>query len=156
MRRLVAVILIGGLATALFCGCRISSAGGNSSTLRRYMTDAVLASLSDMFDGSWGDVTIYVQKSAWVPEDLKQAGKNRVELTSASELAGRYTGAGVAPAIAIVDASQDKAGIITVTVKYAPVRIKGLEPSTKGGTFEYIYRLADGRLILMSRLKPIL
>ena len=154
MKRIAAAMLIGGLATALFCGCETMLAPPKPPP---YMTEAVMRSLADIFDGNWGGVKVYVQKSAWIPDDLKAAGKTPVTVTTVNDLIKTHEDQESAPAIAIVDASQDKGGEIRVTVKYTPVLIKGLGPSPiKGGSFEYVYKLIDGKLIIVSRLKPIM
>lgn len=153
MKRIASALLISGLATALFCGCETMQTQAKSPP---YMTEAVIRSLTDIFDGSWGGVTVYVEKSAWLPDNLKSAGKVPVTITTVKDLIKMHDSAETAPAIAIVDASQEKDGQIKVTVKYTPVRIQGLEPTTKGGSFEYVYRMINEKLIMVSRLKPII
>lgn len=158
MRRILVAPLVFCIALSFVCGCRSTpkEAQVNRGLPPPYMTEAVLRTFSDIFDGTWGGVTIYIQKSAWVPQDLKEAGKNPAKITTIRELIKLHEDAEVAPAIAIVDASQSLEGLIKVTVKYTPVRIKGLSPSTRGGTFEYTYRMIDGKLVMLSRLKPII
>ena len=159
MRRIAAVLLMAALLAAAFCGCHMTRTGtpATGKLPPAYMTEAVLRTFTDIFDGTWGGVTVYIHKSAWVPEDLKKAGKNPVEITTIKDLVKKHEDSEVAPAIAIVDASQDEVtGLIKVTVKYTPVRIKALELSTKGGTFEYTYQLVSGKLIMIASLKPLI
>lgn len=157
MKKFIAVPLLAcGLSVAVFCGCATPTSPEKGGPVPKYMTDAVLRTFADIFDGSWGGVTVYIQKNAWIPDELKQAGKNPVELTTVKDLIKQHEEAEVAPAIAIVNASEDETGVIKVTIKYTPVRIQGLEPVTKGGTFEYTYKMLDDKLILLSRLKPII
>ncbi|MEI6970784.1 MAG: hypothetical protein WCL44_04635 [bacterium] len=158
MRHLSSALLTFSAAMLLLSGCRTTSGEGEQASGQppSYMTDAVLRSFEDMCDGSWGGVTVYIQKSAWIPEDLKQAGKNPVQITTIRELIKMHRDADVAPAIAIVDAGQTQDGVIKVTIRYTPVKIKGLEPSTRGGSFEYTYMMLDGKLVMLSRLKPLL
>ena len=156
MKPIAVALLVCCLITLGFCGCATPSGRQSSAPPPEYMTDAVLRTFADIFDGTWSGVKVYIQKNAWVSDELKQAGQNPVEMTTITDLIKLHEDAEVAPAIAIVDASEDLEGVIRVTIKYTPVRIKGLEPVTKGGSFEYTYMMLDNKLVMLSRLKPII
>ena len=120
-----------------------------------YMVDAVMKSLADIFNGSWGGVTVYIEKNAWLPDSLRAAGQNKAEVLTREELIKRNQFADSAPAMATIDAKVDAEGIVRVRVTYLPLRMKGVSASTLGGDFEYGYRLVDGKLVLVSRIKSI-
>lgn len=156
MRPVAVALLICCLIAVQFCGCTSLTGGTASAPPPKYMTDAVLRTFADIFDGTWSGVKVYIQKNAWVPDELRQAGQNPIEITTIKDLIKLHEDADVAPAIALVDASEDLDGIIRVTIKYTPVRIKGLEAVTRGGTFEYTYMMLDNKLVMLSRLKPVI
>jgi len=149
-----AVILALGAA---ICGC--GTTGNRNISIPAYMTNAVMTSFNDIFDGSWSGVTVYIKQSPYLPPQLAQIGKNparivedtyKFQQTAEEEM-------DTAPAVAIVQTWDNESnGTVRVVITYEPYRIKGLDPQTHGGTFDYTYKKsADGRLIMKARTKSL-
>ena len=151
MKRLTSIFLALAILTGIQCGCATTASTASSN----YLTEAVTKSFSDIFDGTWSGVTIYVEKSPWVPSDLKNAGKNAAEITTRDELTKRFQDSETAPAIAVVGVKENPDGTVRVNIQYVPLQIKGVKSETKGGSFEYTYKIVDGNPVLVSRLKSM-
>ncbi len=112
-----------------------------------YVTQAVLQSFTETFDATWKGVTIYLENADVLPESLDQVGAHPVEVVTFRELVDRYQYEAIAPAMAVVDATEDGRGLIHVRIRYSPIRIEGLEIPPRAETYQYVYkRLPEGGL----------
>ena len=146
--RLLAVALVAGA----ILGCATSS---DKAPPPPYMTQAILKSFADIFDGSWSGVKIFVEPGASIPSDLSKVGLNPAEVVDRNTLIKRYQYEESAPAMAVVDAYQDMDGLVHVRISYSPLRIPGTHPATKGGVFHHVFKHKGDELILLRSTKSM-
>lgn len=151
MKRLTGVFMALTVLAGLHCGCNTT----NVKAPPDVETEAVIRSLADIFDGTWSGVTIYIERSRWIPADLKKAGKNAAEITTRNELIRRFRDSETAPAIAVIGVKEDPDNTVRVTIQYLPLQIKGVKSETNGGIFEYSYKIIAGKPVMISRLKSM-
>jgi hypothetical protein len=118
------------------------------------MTEAVLKSFDNIFDGSWSGVKIHIEPSAYVPDDLKRAGKSEAEVLDREALIEKFKSSEQAPAMAVVNAFKANGGLVHVQIEYFPVRTKDWHEATiERGMYEFVYRRTKDRLVMLRRTK---
>lgn len=140
----------------VLCGCGTS--GMKAGNIPDQMREAVMRSFADVFDGSWGGVTVYIERSQYLPPILAEVGKNPARIVDSVYSLQKQAEDEMeqAPALAIVKAWEDEEKLIHVVIIYEPLKVEGLEPQTRGGGFDYTYkRLPDGKLVLKQRTKSL-
>ncbi len=117
------------------------------------MTQAVLKSFTDIFDGSWSGVKIYIEPNAAIPSDIKKAGQGDAEIVDKQTLMKRFQYEENAPAMAVVNAYNDSTGLVHVEISYFPLRIKGTRVTTKQSSYHHVFRRTGKELSLVSSSK---
>lgn len=115
---------------------------------------AVVESLDDIYDDSWGGIKVYVQKAPCVPAKLDAVGSCPAEVIDELDLRAKYEFHNTSPALARVHAWKDAHNHIHVVVAYAPLDMKDHRPMIVETRFAYEYLSAKGRFVKLGRTHP--
>ena len=146
------------MAIAAICiaaGCASELQSGSSTASTPYMTQAVLKSFENVFDGSWSGVKVYIERNSYLPGDLKKVGMNPAEVVDSKALFAKFEYETNAPAIAVVDAWESSEGLIHTRITYSALKLKYARQSEKGGVFEHTFKRSGNKLILLDSSKSM-
>ena len=154
MKRIVLALSVVSMALGIAAGC-VSQKPKQPPANQPLLTEAVLKSFTDICDESWSGVKVYISKSDYIPSDLKKVGMSPCTITDEQALRKEFEDLETAPAMAFIEAAEDVDGQVHVAVNYYSLRMKDHKPMVRDSTFEYIYKLIDGKLVMVSRVKSI-
>ena len=149
---LIGTISFSLLILVLYSGCATTP---TELLIPQEHKDAVSLSLDDAFDASWQAFTIYIEDSDYISAGLTNVGQCKAEVVDRRDMMAEYEDFPTVPAIAAVSVEKDLQGLVTVTIRYAPLPVKDARPETYGGVFQYVYGSHGGKLGLRSKTKSI-
>ncbi|TFH15000.1 MAG: hypothetical protein E4H02_08730 [Lentisphaerales bacterium] len=104
-------------------------------------------------DEAWAEELLYVERNAFIPDDLVKVGTAKVEVIDRKVLLWRYQDEFMAPAIVEVTSSEASDGLISVSIRYSPLIMKKHKAIEKKLSCQYTFKPVGGKLVLVASIE---